>query len=508
MCNIYYSDDKIFRQEKMELRGDFFKMNKNLKQYLEKIKEPRFVHKSLAVFLTVLSIAVIVGINILIKFLDNKYSLSYDLTSNKIFSITEDSINYLGELDKEVEIIVLSDKDNFISNGDYFRQADNVINEYAKYSDKISIRYVNLDENPMFKASYPNEELDSDNIIVKSGEKYKILSAYDIFNVQQSYGGLTITSSKAEQSMTSAIIYVTSNEQIKVNVLTGFDELDSSSFQKLLKDNNYNVESKSMLTDNIDSEAEFAVIYSPKRDYDEQAIEKVKNYLYNDGKYGKNLIYFLYPSQTGLSKLDALLKEWGIKVGDGLVYDADVSKLFLSSNIFNTLTEYEEDEYSQGINNKSIPVAMPLSKPIEILDKDKVQTLLKFSSTSGIKPSNADQNWTPDKDSLKGDIPAMVLSKSSDSEEKSTLIVVSSAASADSGLLSRSSLNNSLYFLNIFNTITKREDYVNIESKAIGVSELGMNGFQAIVYGILFALGIPILVLLIGITIWLLKRKK
>ncbi len=478
--------------------------------FWDKLKQPKFRYGSLSVAIVIMSIALMVGVNIGAKFLTDKFSWSFDLTSNKIFSLTEDSVNYVKNIDKDVEIEVLNDKDKFIQKGDYYKQANSVINEYSRYNDKIKIKYINLSENPSFTSSYPDEELGEDSIIVKSGEKYKTISIYDLFNVQQSYTRAMVASSKAEQTMTSAIMYVVSDEQVKISMLTGFDELSSDGLEKLLRDNNYNVVKRSMLTENIDDGSSCAIVYAPKRDYDKESITKIKNYLYKDGNYGRNLICFLYPSQNSMPNLESLIEEWGMKTEEGIVLETDMSKLFSSESYFHYICEYVDETYSSAIKNTSIPVAVPLSKPIQVVDKDKVSTLLQFSETSVVAPGNADENWSPQDAQIKGPIPAMAMStmKNDENGQKSTLTLVGSAASVDQNLLSRTSLNNSSYFLNLFNSLTNRENTINIEPKSIGGQELGMNPLHAIIIGLCLTIVLPIVILIAGIVVWIIKRKK
>lgn len=485
-------------------------MSKKGNSFIEKFKSPGFVYKSISAIVVILSILIVVGINMGVKVLTDKFSLKVDLTKNKVFSITEDSINYLSSLDKDVEIIILNTKDKFLAGGEYYEQSNNVINEYAKYSDKISVQYMSLDENPNIKAEYSEDEVRENSIIVKSGDKHKILSAYDLFNIQQSYMEMYIVSSKAEQAMTSALISVTSENKVKVNMITGFDEIEANDFVKMLEVNNYEVDSVSMLTDDMNDNT-VSFIYAPSRDYDNESINKIKNYLINNENYGRNLVYFINPGQTTLPKIEEFIKEWGIKVNDGFVFETDISKVLGKDNIFNTVCEYEEDsEYSNSIKNRSIPVAIPISRPLEILDSDKVSTLLKFSKNSGIRPSNTTRDWKLKEEDIKGPIPCVVMStlKKEDSEAKSTLTVVGSATAVDGGLLSKNNLNNSAYFLNLFNSLAQKEDTVNIEPKSIGIQQLNINPLQAIIIGIAFAIILPIVVLTTGLVVWLVRRKR
>lgn len=484
-------------------------MNIKNNSFLKKSSQIKINRRIIYFIVSIIMIAIVVAINIVANILTDKYSLKVDLTSNKVFSLTEDSINYISSLNKDVEIIILNSKDKFLANGDYYIQSDAVINEYANYSDRISVTYVDPDENPGVKTQYSNEDVDINSIIVKSGDKHKVLSAYNIFNIQSSYSGHSIMSSKAEQSMTSAIMNVTSDHKVEINLITGFDEIEPTDFINFLNTNNYEVNPLSMLTSDF-NDTPVSVICAPNRDYDDQSIDKIKNYLYNEGNYGRNLIYFVNPGQIILPKIESFFKEWGIGINDGLVFETEEEKMLMKKP-FNAICEYEDSsEYSDLIKNKSIPVCMPISRPLESLDDGKVTKLLKFSETAGIMPSNASDNWMPSKQDIKGPISCMLVStnKNDDTGAKSTVTVVGSAAAIDGSLISKSSLNNSEYFLNFFNGLTERSDFINIEPKSMGVQELLINPIQEIVIGIVFALALPILILIVGIAVWFVRRKR
>ena len=485
---------------------------KNEKIKSEKIKSKKIKNEIFSDLKLALALIIFIGVNIGAKILTEKFSLKVDLTQNKAFSLTEESKNYVSNLEKEVEIIILNDKDKFTDLDDYFKQSDSVINEYAKYSNKITVKYINLEQNPNIKSEYAEEDIRENSIIVKSGENHKILSAQDLFNVEKSAMGASILSSKAEQAMTSAIISVVSENKIKLDILTGFDEVGSEGIVKMLESNNYDVKMPSMLTENLDKESSAAFIFAPNRDYDSETINKVKSYLENNGEYGKNLIYFVNSGQKIQNNLLEFIKEWGISIKEGWVFEPDISKRLVADQWLYTICEYSyNSQYPDLVKNKSIPVAMPFSRPLEILDESKAETLLSFSKSAGIYPENAAENWVPSENDInKGPIPCLAIAEKKNDEtgKKSTLTVVGAVTAADEFFLSKPSLNNSSYFLNLINTLTEKEGGVNIEPKTVGVRDMLIDAQMAFIIGMAFIFALPILVLFIGLVLWILKRKR
>jgi hypothetical protein len=75
-------------------------------------------------------------------------------------------------------------------------------------------------------------------------------------------------------------------------------------------------------------------------------------------------------------------------------------------------------------------------------------------------------------------------------------------------MLSRSSLNNSSYFLNFLSIIAgRKEEVINIESKSLTGQSIGMNAQSIAILGIAFAIALPLVVLISGIWVFIMRRK-
>lgn len=472
------------------------------------LKNQKFRKGTISTIITVLFIAVVILINVLVNYLSSNHNLSLDLTKDQIFNLTDDSKNYIRSIDKDVEIIILNSEDKFTSNGDYFTQASYVIKQYDINSDKISVKYVDITENPTFASEFPNEDLQTNSIIVRCNDKYQILDAYDLFNIESSYYyGSQITSSKAEQTMTSAIMGVVSDEKTKVTFIKGFDEEDFDSFSSLLKKNNYDVQTVSLLNEQISDDTSIVVIYAPNRDYDNDAIDKLNQFL--DLK-GKSVVFVANVVENDIPNLKNFLNNWDVNIGSGTVFETDPKMLLTTQSPFYAIAQYVEGEYTKGIKDTSIPVTIPFSKPIEVLNSENVTTLIESSSTSGIVPKSVDSNWAPSDSDMRAYIPLVTLTtKTYDDSMSNNVCVIGSMIAFDNTFLSKTSLNNSQYFINLFNKLSDREDAtITIESKSIEGDELSINAMQAITIGVIFTFVVPLIIFVIGLIVFIKRRHK
>lgn len=471
------------------------------------IKGRNFRRGSVATAITVVFLAIIVVVNFVVSTLSSKYLLTWDLTKNKAFTITSTSVEFLNKLDQYVQITILSDEKTFTDSGEYYLQANSVLKQYAKYSDKVQLNYVDVIKNPQYMSKYSEDSVDADSIIVESGAKKRILSVRDLFDVEYGrYGGEVITASKAEQELTSALVYVASTNQVKIAIVRGYDEQDFSSFSGYLNKNNYAVEEVSILSQDIPDDSAAVVIHAPQRDYDETGIKKVEEFL---SRGQKTLIYLPDTNKELQKNLNALTEKWGVKLNDGLIYETDRSKIVSSTNAFLTIADYAEDTYSKNIINKDIPVCIPYSRPIELKDKETATVLLEFSASAGIKPSDMPENFDPSQ--TKGPIPALVYAKGREDSgfKSSRVLLCGSYILVSPGPMGSTSLNNSKYVIDVMNTITgKGDDSVIIESKTIGGQELNINAQQIDFLGFVLTLLLPVIILLVGIFVWRFRKNK
>lgn len=480
----------------------------------------KFRQGSMATIITALVIALIVIINMVATTLSERYSLILDLTPNKAFSLSKDSIDLLASIDKGVTVYVLSSEEEFSAANVYFSQANEVIKRYSQHNQNITIVYRDIIKDPTFATKYPSLTLASGDILLECEGRTAVLTPYDLFNIESDYysGNTVLASSKAEQAMSSALLSVTSDKTITVTVLGGHNEADITTFTDLLSMNNFNIIYQNLMTDpEIDPEATIAILAAPTRDISEDEAKKLDRFLLNEGKLDKTFFYLASSSQTtDMPVLDAFLSEWGIKVNPGVVFETNQSKLFVL-DYFATIPDYSEDVYSENVASRLLPMASPASRPLERLYEEKMSKLtselLAFSSTAGVMPPDAATDWTPSQTDTSGPIPAMLLSanrgvKEDGSQVQSNVLVGGSVDMLGSYVIGNINLANSDYMLNVLNKLVGRDIEIQIQSKTLGGTELGITGAQVIYIAVALAIVFPLIVLVFGLVTWLRRRHK
>jgi len=244
-------------------------------------------------------------------------------------------------------------------------------------------------------------------------------------------------------------------------------------------------------------------------------LKKLDAFLYNDGAYGKTLLYTADVTQPTLPNLEVFLKEWGVVVSDGAVFETTASRTYQYQPYYPT-ADYVDETYRNKLKDASAPVLMPLSRPLEVLftmrDNNFTELLLQFSETSGVRPAEAVESFTADQAERWGPIPALVLASkriygtTGVTQFRSNLVISASTAMLGDFSIQNTSLANSEYLLNLLNTLCARTDVVNIEPKSLAGETLSISTSQANALGIVMAGVLPLLIVAAGITIWLVRR--
>ncbi len=471
-----------------------------------RVDTKKILQSSVSGFVLAVVLACVLFLNIILGILGNSFNLKLDLTRSKMFTLSADAVNFVKNIDKDVELIVLNDENSFSEADKYFKQANSVLRRFSQLSNKIRLSYVDVVKNPTYlkDQEFASEKLTTNSVIVRSGKKYKIINVSDLFDISYGYyGSNEITASKAEQELTSAILYAVSNNQKKIAFLTGYEESDSFAFMELLKKNNYNVVEVNLLTDNVPADVSAAIVFAPSRDYDDVGIKKLNSYL---SVKGSNLLYAANPELVSSPRLNDFLNQWKIKVKDGLVYETDFSKMTSNRRIFEAICEKVEEGYTQKVKDSKLPVLLPVCRPLEAIDRDSVKILLSYSNKSGIMPQGAGEGFDI-KSNICGPVPVALISGRDVEGEKSTVTVLGSFVGLTDNYLQATSLNNSSYFSCLLDNLTKKEDSgIVIAPKRIDNEELGINGVQANVLGLGVTVLLPLLVIICGVLMFLKRR--
>ena len=114
------------------------------------LKNRRLRMGSFATVLTVIFIAVLIILNMIVSAISERYPIQLDLTTGKIYGLSDETIEYLKTVEKDVNIYVLATEDSFGSPNEYYLQAAETIKKFPQYNSKIKVQFIDLAKDPAF----------------------------------------------------------------------------------------------------------------------------------------------------------------------------------------------------------------------------------------------------------------------------------------------------------------------------------------------------------------------
>lgn len=376
-----------------------------------------------AMGITAAVLAGLIVFNVLVTVLAQRVNLEFDMSLTAQNSMSEENIDFVKNLDKEVTVTVCAKAEDYVGDymnyyaqqygvtetyTDYYKQTITLLDKYRDYNKKIKIDYVDTQstEFTQITTKYSNQTINYGDIIVTcndgGNERYKIIGYKDIYVLSEddtyaAYGVTTstVSANNIETALTSAISYVTSSKTKKVAFITGHSKADySESYRNLLKTNNYEIEliSDTLIT-NISDEFDALFIVAPTTDFIDTELDAIAKFLDNDGKYEKGLVYFADAGAPYLPNLYEYLEEWGIGVGEGILFETNANNHMPDEPT--TLGSYPVSE--DKINNGISACITGYNVPLEALFKEegtyKVTSLIETPESVVAAPVGTANNW-------------------------------------------------------------------------------------------------------------------
>lgn len=531
----------------------------------EKEKKPfnkkKLKYGTVATVITVVFIAVVVVLNLIAGVLTERNDLKLDLTKEKYYEVSQDTIDYVKGLKTDVEIAVMAKESDFATSGTYMKMVLETLEKYQQYSDHVKINFYDVASNPdvvtKFSANY-NGEISEGNIVVASGDRVKVMTVNNLFNVQSDYysGSSSVKSYKGEQELTSAIMSVTDANPQRVAFISKYNgsaiyhsdnAYSISALYALMDKNGYEVSEVDIMTDALSpDDYDMVVLPAPVNDLSEDSIKKLDDFLYNNGDLDKDMIYIADVLQYSTPNIDDFLEVWGIEIGGSIVYDSSSDKsqyvTTMKGQLSAPVATIAEDTYSEGLSNTKLPIVVPLARPVNLLFEANVDrnttALLTTSDTSFLYPlemqtaeevkakAEAAENgeetteeeteetteFDPDSAEKSAQTVMAVATKtnmdSNNTAHVNNVMVIGGATILDQVLTYSNTYNNAEYVINAVNKMCGKENGIIIAEKDLSVQTIDITSSQikAISRTVIYI--IPLIVVAVGIVVFLRRRNR
>ncbi len=495
---------------------------------VKKEKKPfnwnKFKRGGMATTLSVVFIAIVVALNLLVSALTDRFpSLDIDLTAQKVNSLSDQALEIAKDVDREVTIYLIGTQEgyeqnqiysSYVQRGMQYSQVSSLVKRLVEANPLISMEYVDPDTNPEFISQYESDSLATGKVLVESDLRHTVLTVNDLFIINQETG--STINSKVDSALAGALELVNMDTVPVMSIITGHGEMLSTSnmaaFVDNMEQNNFQVEEVDILTQEIPENTQVLMIATPTTDFSTEEIDKIRAYLDDETRDQQvTLLVSAYPSQGELPNLAAFLEEWGVQVGTGVVAETDsnyaaydargvlvtASPLVLTSNTYSRLLSYY-----------SAPITLTFE------ENNGISTTPLWTTQDSAYVITADMTEEDAANPETGE--QVVASLSSKDVEVNgetyarNVVVFGSSDLFTDNFMGTSAFEDSTYMNDLLLDLTDTDAsaVVTVEEEEVETMQLDVSASTGTVslLGILFTGGIPVVILLVGLGIYLKRR--
>ena len=528
-------------------------------------KNKKFKYGSLGVGYTIAVIALLVAINIIVSNLVFGLGWYFDMTGEKVYELSDETKSALDAIDSEYDDITIyflddADQMNMVATSvNYSTQSTmwgmkyvhSLALELADRYDFIKVDYIDITREPDKLRSIVGDEYyegtkfkpyhiiidnytverEADGTIVNGTDgkplyrhDYRVYNRSSFFAYEQSSGQFYVNAFKGDYRFCSAILSVCENTIPTAYFVSGHGENIGSytigkqdsdynyaqQLWQLFRDSGFNVKKIDLQHEDFGNEANaVVVIYSPSTDYSNNPnvstnneLGKISAFLEKDNH--SLMVFHDYDAQS-LPNLEGYMKDkFGVQYESAQIKDSGENSIDV--NRLQIVGKLQEDKSLAGYTvcapiladkdyGKTVFLA---ARPIVITDPAK-------SSSVVDAPSSSSAHYI-DKTVSYSDVTPASLATISDLGHGSYVFCTGTAYVADVMFTDAAVYENRDLILSVIDMMSKEETPINIEYKIIASEGLDITKGQATTAMLIISAGIPLVVAVIGLLVYM-RRK-
>ncbi len=449
------------------------------------------------------SVVLFLGILVLVNYLGTRNEKRVDMTAEKFFSLSEQSIAVAGQVPEDLRIKA------FYPGGDYQPTRD-LLQLFSSQNNKVSFEFIDPDRQPQLAQQYSVTAYgDFQNPV--SGEAFRYGTL--ILEMGQKVERIEKQNEPIrEEDITNALMKIVKGERKTIYFTEGHGEKQLNSSERTgyemarqgLEKENYLVKTVNLVRDGkVPDDASVLVIAGPVSEPFPNELDNVDMYLQGGG----SVLVLLDPAPA--VGLNEFMKKWSIDVGNNFVVDASgVGRLFGAGPEIPLVSSYGTHKITERFNVMTFfPLARSVQPAIPAVQGITVDPLLNTSDRSWGE-TNAKSNEVSMDVNL--DLPgpvsiAVVASKDQAENKKSRLAVFGDSDFASNGFFATQGNGN--LFLNSVTFLAQDESFISIRPKNPEDRRLTMTDSQGRMVAYVAVLLLPLSILAAGISVWMKRRR-
>ena len=439
--------------------------------------------------------AVVLGALGLLNFLANRHNQSLDLTANKRFTLSDQTLKVMSGLKEDVKITYFDRTNAFSTPGG----AKDMLDRYSNLSPKLSVEYIDPEKKPTVARAAGVRNFGT-TFIETMGRKEEAKSA-------------------TEEELTGALIRALKGGARTVCAVKGsgehtFENTERdgySNIKEYVERNNYKTRELSLLEKpEIPKDCTVIVVGGPKRDYLEPAVTALKAFVEGGGRA---LFMLDPPIKLGKDEVDenaALLKllaDWGVTLNKDLVLElSPIGRLFGLGPEMPLVNKYESHAIVRDMRDAASAMPLTRSMVIKAGGKTSIEKLFATSDNSVATSNLTSAEIRVDAPGNKKGpftLAAAGTYNTGKEKEQGRFVVTGTSLFMANGYL-RFGGNRDLA-VNIMNWLSQDEDLISIRPKEPEDRRVNMSAGQMRTFFFML-LTVPLAIIAWGLMVWNKRR--
>ena len=424
--------------------------------------------------------------------LANRYNKAYDSTSNKRYSLSDQTAKIVKGVAQPISI-------TYFQKSSDFQTGKDLLDRYTALSPKVRLSYVDPNKDP--EAARAAGVTQYGTAVVQIGAKKEQAK------------------SMTEEEVTGAIIRDLKSDTRNVCFLTGSGErqIDDaeraglSHLKDLIGKDDYTSKSINLLEKpEVPADCTVLVVAGPKDDFQQPEVDAIKKYVEGGGR----AMFLLDPPlkigrpTADNAALDTLLQSWGVSMENNLILDmSPVGQLLGVGPTIALVSTYDPHPIVNEMKGTATGFPLARSLTIKNTDKTTVQKLFESSETSLATTKLDTPNINPnDPKNTRGPMTIAAAGTYTTGKENSEgrFVVVGSSSWVANSFLSFN--GNSDLAMNAMNWLSSDEDLISIRPKPPEDRKVNMTGAQFNWVRLSSQFLLPGALLLAGLSVWWRRR--
>ncbi|MCI5936764.1 MAG: GldG family protein [Eubacterium sp.] len=467
-----------------------------------------------------LMIVLVVAIVLVVNLIAGKMDISVDLSSDSMYSLSEDTKKIADGLTDDITIYYLCQEGNetIQTSGSKAIDVEKILKQYD------GLKHITVEKKdpvlyPNFSKTYTDDDINNNDVIVVDNKtnQSKHVSVNDMIQSEMDYSSYQYvpTAIDIEGQVSAAIQSLTSTDSKKVYVTTGHGEYAlsdmGSQFTDILDKSNFTEEDLDTTSaKSIPDDCDILLVNGPKYDFSDTEYEMIHKYL----EQGGNAMFLINISAESTDNYFKLMSDYGVQANKGVVVDSDQAVSSSNPLFIDATVESHDITDDAGSTKVYIYNTAGVNTISNVRSTLSVTPLLSSSDNAYSRTDNTATDYTKQVDSdVKGPFNYAVAVtdavNSDDATKNPRIVVFGSPSVLVDDYISTNQYGNRSIITNTMSWLSGSDELstLAIPSRSISEEKVTMNAAKSMTTTVLLVIVIPLAMLLAGFVIWIRRRK-